>query len=198
MHPTLEDLLAVIDGCNAEDPNIIELRGERGPKELLHGRAMDDWVQRLDPDATVAQRLAARAHHLRRWTRPRNEFPEGRAGYLRWRTAARHAQAEEVRALLADAGIDDAVLDDVTAIVDKRAAGREQHVQTHEDALCLVFLEVQLDDVAERLGDEALVGVVAKTLAKMSPTAVAIARGLPLSSRGKTILDQAVRANSAG
>ena len=78
-----------IDDANAADPNAITIAGETGPKELLHGRRAAEWVSRLDPEADDVQLLAARAHHFRRWTHPRDEFPDGRAGYLRWRAAAK-------------------------------------------------------------------------------------------------------------
>ena len=41
-------------------------------------------------------------------------------------------------------------------------------MQTHEDALCLVFLETQLAETADDLGDDKMVDVIRKTAAKMS------------------------------
>ena len=96
-----EQAIVAIDAANADDPNTIEVRGEVRPKELAHAELMTEWLARLDPDADEAQRLAARAHHLRRWTLPRALFPEGRAGYLRWRTVLKKQHAEEVGAILA-------------------------------------------------------------------------------------------------
>ena len=44
--------------------------------------------------------LAARAHHLRRWELPRDSYPVGRAGYLRWRrdqkAAPRHGRRRDL------------------------------------------------------------------------------------------------------
>ena len=94
------DALAAIDAANADDPNTIEVRGEVRPKEQAHAELMTEWLERLDPEATDAQHLAARAHHLRRWSRPRSDYPEGRAGYLRWRTALKKQHAEEVASIL--------------------------------------------------------------------------------------------------
>ena len=75
-------------------------------------------------DADDAQRVAARAHHLRRWALPRSDYPEGRAGYLRWRTAQakRHA-AEVAEIVVAAVGYDDAFAADVSAIVAKKGLG---------------------------------------------------------------------------
>ena len=54
--------------------------------------AVGRLTQLADPAATEAQVLAARAHHLRRWVVPRTSYPEGRAGYLRWRTDQKRRQ----------------------------------------------------------------------------------------------------------
>ena len=97
-----EQAIAAIDAANADDPVTIEVRGSVRPKELAHAELMTEWLERLDPIADDAQRLAARAHHLRRWTLPRSSYPEGRAAYLRWRTALKQQHAEEVAAIRAD------------------------------------------------------------------------------------------------
>src|SRR6185503_15015262 len=104
----------------------------------VHGRMMDAWVRHLDPDADDLALLAARAHHLRRWTLPRTDYPEGRSGYLRWRTTLKRQHAAEVGEILGEAGYDDAVIERVQQIIRKEALGRDPAVQVHEDALCLV------------------------------------------------------------
>ena len=91
----LEAALGAIDEANSHDPNRVVHDGVEHPKELLHGRLVSEWVQRLDPAAGEEQLLAARAHHFRRWTSPRDAHPPGRAGYLRWRAEA--ARASRVR-----------------------------------------------------------------------------------------------------
>ena len=96
----------------------------------------------------------ARGHHLRRWTSPRSSYPEGRAGYLRWRKALHEQHARELGALLEATGYDNATIERVQAIVRKDGLGRagtDTATQTLEDALCLVFLETQLPEVAAKL-----------------------------------------------
>ena len=154
---------------------------------------MTDWVRRLDPDATDLQLIAARAHHLRRWSVPRSSYPDGRSGYLRWRTALCKQHGEEVAAILAEVGYDEAEIDRVRSIVRKDGLARDPQVQTHEDALCLVFLTTQFDELSERLGDEHIVEVVRKTLTKMSEEGIGRAVELPLSERGRAIVEQASR-----
>ena len=189
--------LAAIDAANAEDPNQVVIRGRARPKELGHAELVTEWVERLDPGATEPQLLAARASHLRRWASPRADFPDGRAGYLRWRTAAKKRHADDVAALLATTGYgpepgDDELIDRVQAIIRKEGLGRDPAVQVHEDALCLVFLETQLDELGASLGDDRTVDVLARTIRKMSPAALEAAGSLPLTAGGRALLDQAL------
>lgn len=189
--------VAAIDAANAEDPTLVPWTGGARPKELLHAELMTVWVQRLDPAADEAQLLAARAHHLRRWESPRDEFPDGRAGYLRWRTAASKRHAELVATLLADEGYDGATIERVRRIVGKVGLGTDRAVQVHEDALCLTFLQTQVDEVAERLGEDKMLEVLVRTLPKMSEQGRRLAAGLALSAAARDLLDRAVAATPA-
>jgi hypothetical protein len=185
--------IAAIDAANADDPNELEVRGVVRPKEQAHAELMTEWVQRLDAGASEAQLIAARAHHLRRWTSPRSSYPEGRAGYLRWRTALKAQHAEEVAGILAEVGYDDDTVEAVQRIIKKQGLGTDPAVQVHEDALCLVFLETQLADTAARLGDDHIVEVIRKTVAKMSPAGLAQVDGLPLADHDRALVSRALR-----
>ena len=187
-----EDAIVAIDAANADDPNQIEVRGERQPKELAHAALMTEWVERLDPTATEAQRLAARAHHLRRWSSPRSSYPDGRAAYLRWRTALRKQHAEEVAGLLIAVGYDDATVARVQTIIRKDGLGSDPQVQVHEDALCLVFLETQLAATTDDLGDDKMLDVIRKTAAKMSPAGLAQVAELPMREHDRALIAQAL------
>jgi len=188
--------ILAIDAANGDDPNTIIVRGEERPKELAHAELMTEWVNRLDPEADEAQLIAARAHHLRRWSLPRDEYPEGRAGYLRWRTALRKQHAAEVAELLREVGYDGATIERVRAIVNKEGLGTDPAVQVHEDALCLVFLETQLAATADRLGDDKMLDVIAKTAAKMSPAALALVDELPLRDEDRALIERALSAET--
>lgn len=170
--------------------------GVERPKELVHAELMTRWLAELDPAADDAQRIAARAHHLRRWALARSDYPEGRAGYLRWRTEQRRRHAAEVATILGGVGYDPATIDRVTRIVSKhglRATGAaDAAVQTHEDALCLTFLATQLEDLAHDLGAPRTVEVLVKTIAKMSDAAGARAQGLALSPEAARLLGDAL------
>jgi hypothetical protein len=183
--------IAAIDRANADDPTVMTVDGAERPKELVHAERMTAWVRRLDPDADEAQLLAARGHHLRRWVSPRTDHPEGRAGYLRWRSAQRERHAAEVAEILLAVGYDDELVGRVRAIVTKTGLSHDGDVQVHEDALCLVFLETQLEAVIDQLGEDKVVDVLVKTLAKMRPEGIAAALELPPDARGRRLLERA-------
>ncbi len=184
--------IAAIDAANADDPETIVVRGQRQPKELAHAVLMTERVRQLDPNPTDAQLLAARAHHLRRWSIPRSSYPDGRAGYLRWRTTLNRQHASEVGGILTDVGYDASTIDEVQRIIRKEALKTDPVVQTHEDALCLVFVETQLGELVDRLGDDKAVDVVAKTLRKMSPNGIDVALAMPLDARARAVVEHAM------
>ena len=186
------EAIAAIDAANADDPNTIEVRGEVRPKEQAHAELMTEWLTRLDPDATDAQHLAARAHHLRRWTIARSEYPEGRAGYLRWRTALKKQHAEDVGSILAGVGYDAATIERTQQIIRKEGLASDPQVQTHEDALCLVFLETQLAATVDDLGDETMLDVIRKTAAKMSARALALVGDLPMRPEDRALIGRSL------
>jgi hypothetical protein len=187
----LDAALAAIDAANADDPATIVVGGVERPKELTHAEMVTAWVRRLDPDADEAQLLAARAHHLRRWEVPRASYPAGRAGYLRWRTDLKARHAAAVAEILKGCGYGDEVIERVGQIIRKERLRTDPAVQTHEDALCLVFLETQLAAVADELGEERTVAVLRKTLAKMSPAGRAAIAQVPLGPRERALVERA-------
>jgi Domain of unknown function (DUF4202) len=189
----LTAVLAAIDAANADDPYTIVVDGVERPKEQAHAEMMTRWVRTLAPDCSDAQLIAARAHHLRRWSIPRDDYPRDRGGYLRWRTALRRQHAADVARIMGDAGYDDADVERVQAIVSKKGLGRDDEVQVHEDALCLVFLDTQFDALAAQLDDdEKMTDILRKTAAKMSPAGLAAASELKLSVEGAALLGRAL------
>ena len=188
----LHRALAAIDAANADDPQRLRVRGESRPKELAHAELVSEWVERLAPDPGEALLLAARAHHLRRWMIPRSEYPAGRRGYLRWRRALHVLHAREVAAILEAQGYDEGTIRRVQDLVQKKDLGRDAEVQILEDALCLVFLETQLHDLAGQLDDEKLLDVLRKTLRKMSPDAIRRAQELPVAAPVRALLQRVI------
>ena len=189
----VEDSRAAIDAANATDS-----RTHDGvPLALAQGRLAEAWVERLEPDASDALRLAARAHHLRRWALPRSDYPEGRAGYLRWRRAQRDRHARDLAVILDGAGVDASASARAVQIVAKQGLGTDAEVQTFEDAVSLTFLETELHSVLDRLDDDTKAAdIVAKTLAKMSPVGrdQAVAVAATLDERSQQIVGEAIAA----
>jgi hypothetical protein len=190
--PRYERAAAAIDAANADDPTSVLVDGTPTPTALAHGRLAAHWVAALDPGADEVRLLAARAHHLRRWASPRSAFPEGRAGYLRWRAAAKKRHAAELGALLADAGYGADDAERAGAIVRKEGLADDPAVQVHEDAVCLAFLATQLDALADDLGDERTLEVLRKTAGKMSADGLARAGEVGLTPRGLALVRAAL------
>ena len=185
--------IAAIDAANAADPATITVDGEPRPKELTHAALLSQWVTRLVPSPSEALLLAARGHHIRRWTVPRASYPPGRDGYLRWRRDLRAFHADEVAAILRAEGYDEPLVERVQQIVRKEDLYSDPEVQTLEDGLNLVFLQTQFDEFRERLGDDdKLVAIVRRTWRKMSARGREAALDLDLSERGRAIVARAL------
>ncbi len=189
---SLAEALAAIDTANADDPNTVVVRGVELPLAQAHGRLADEWVQRLQPDADDALRIAARAHHLRRWELPRTEYPDGRPGYLRWRRDQKARHAADVEGLLVASGYDATVIGRVQALIRRDDLATDAATKAVEDAACLVFLETQLNSLAGRLTPERLGEVIRKTAAKMSPAGLAMTADVPLTESERAFVRRAL------
>lgn len=167
--------------------------GVERPRLLVQAERLASWVARLEPGASEALRLAAHCQHLERWKIARTEFPDGRAGYLQWRTRLGRFHAERAREVLAEVGYDDATIRAVETILTKQHLRSNPDSQTMEDALCLVFLEYELDAFMQKYPDEAkAVDILQKTWKKMSARGHAAALALPLSERARALVGRAV------
>lgn len=184
--------IAAIDAANAADPvTVPTVAGER-PRSVLEAQHVTAWLRRLVPDASDEQLLAGRAHHLRRWEMPRASYPEGRAGYLRWRAAQKRRHADDVAAILAAAGYGPEEVARVQRIIRKEGLGRDPEVQAHEDALCLVFLRDQFVAFAAAQGSARTIEIVRKTAAKMSEQALAAVAELGLPDEAMGLIERAL------
>jgi hypothetical protein len=185
-----------IDAANGLDPTRIVVRGVERPKELAHAELATEWAWRLrEVDAlepSEALLLAARAHHIERWTVPRGSYPDGRTGYLQWRTGLHRFHAERAAALLRESGYDGATIEATARVIRKERPRSNPDSQTLEDALCLVFLETQLELDWERIDADKMVEVLRKTWRKMSPAGRDAALALDLGERARTIVARAL------
>ena len=187
-----EQAIAAIDEANAPDPVTIEVDGRAVPKELTHARMLTVWVERLRPEPGEALLLAARAHHIRRWESPRDTFPAGRRGYLRWRRDLQLRHARHARAILEDAGYDEATIARVERLIRKETAKKDPEGQAFEDGLTLVFLETQLHDLALRTDPDTMAEVIRKTWRKISPAARELALASDLAPEDRALIERAL------
>jgi len=199
-HPSnearLERLLTAIDAENAPAPSAILRAGADVPLALAEGRAAHAWVLRLraDPGAPPPDALlaAARGHHIRRWETPREGFPEGREGYLAWRTHLYGVHAGHLERLMRAAGYGDDEVALLRRIVGKRGIKAHPDVQTYEDAVALAFLEIQFPAFAARTERETMVRALARTWLKMSEAGRAAAGTLHLPPELAALVAEAV------
>lgn len=174
---------AAIDRVLAEDP--------RG-READYGRRMRDWAARLSPAASEELLLAARAQHVRRWSTPRSDFPEGRAGYLAWREKLKRLHADVAAGLLREAGYGEAAISKVRSLITRKETSPDPEGQVLEDAACLVFLETEFAAFAEKTDEAKTVDVLRKTWEKMSPAGRAEALKLPFGGREASLIRTAL------
>ena len=190
----LQHVLRLIDGANAEDPNRIDDNGQERPVELVYGERMTVSLNRLCAEPSEALRIAARAQHLERWTSPRNRYPDGRAGYLKWRTDLKSYHARRTGELMAEAGYGQEDIDRVSVLIEKKGIKRDPEVQMLEDAICLTFLEHYAVDFIAKHDDAKVLDILAKTARKMSADGLAAAAKLPLDGRLAQLLGKALAA----
>jgi hypothetical protein len=180
------------DAANAEDPNRELLDGVEQPKELLYARRMTACLDRFHPDAPEPVRLAARCQHIRRWTVPRADYPDGRDGYRRWRTDLARFHASTAAATLREVGYDPVQIARVESLLRKEHLKADRDVQLLEDVICLVFLQHYLPDFAPRHEEGKVLGVLRKTWRKMSDEGRAAALGLELPRELRALVERAV------
>ena len=195
----LQSAIEAIDAANAGDPVTVVVGGEERPRELAHAELASEWLDRLVDAPSEELRLAVRAHHLRRWETPRSDYPAGRAGYRRWRKSAQAFHAEQAAEVLADTGYPADAIARVAELIRKAQLDTDLEAQVLEDTLCLVFLEMEFEGTAEKFGDEdKLVRVLARTLAKMSSPARALASELALTPGQRGLLARAQDRHASG
>lgn len=190
--PLFEKAIARFDAANAEDPNQETDRGEARPKELVYAQRMTAWLDKLEPAASEALRLAARCQHIRRWTIPRASYPMGREGYKQWRTALARFHAETAGAILKEVGYGEATIKRVQSLVRKERLKADPESQLLEDVVDLVFLEHYFADFAKKHDEEKLTGILRKTWEKMSKRGREAALALPLAPELRALVEKAL------
>ncbi|ARS53604.1 DUF4202 domain-containing protein [Kushneria konosiri] len=184
--------MAQLDALHAEDPRMETVDGEEVPYELLYAQRMSEWLERLESDASETLQLAVRAQHLKRWEVPRDSYPMDRPGYHAWRTGLKTRQADMAADVLRQAGYDETACARVAALVRKEDLKNDEETRALEDAACLVFLQDYYASFAAEHDDDKVIGILRKTLRKMSAEGHRLAGEIVLEGRARALVEKAV------
>jgi hypothetical protein len=187
-----ESALRRFDGENSRDPNTEVAAGVARPREWLYAQRLTKWVLRLCPEASEELRLAARCQHLCRWEIPRQSCPMTRAGYLQWRATLKKFHARKAGDILREAGYPEEVVRRVQELNLKQHFPDDPETRVLEDALCLVFLEFQLADLAAKTAEDKTINALQKSWQKMTGSARTEALKLNYGEREKALLQRAL------
>lgn len=132
---------------------------------------MSDELSRFCPDASELLQIAVRGQHIERWTSPRASYPEGRGGYLLWRSDLAAFHARRVGEIMAGTGYGRDEISRAKMMLRKQGIKRDPEVQTLEDVACFTFLRWYFLPFAAGKTPEAMNRIVTRTARKMSAAA---------------------------
>jgi hypothetical protein len=186
-----EQAIAAIDALNAQDPR--QDPYEAGQTfESAYSQRMTRWLNRLEPEASEALQLAARAQHVARWRIPREDYPMDRVNYRRWRADLADLHAQTTGDILRDAGYAGDAIERVQSLLKKKNLKTDPECQTLEDVICLVFLESYFADFARQHDEPKLIRILQRTWVKMSERGHRAALALPLPPALVKIVEKAL------
>ena len=188
-----ESAIRRIDEANAQDPNVEVVDGVAHPRELLYAQRLTEWVSRLCPNAPEELQLAARCQHLCRWMIPRGSYPLTRAGYLQWRNDLKAFHADKAGQILLEVGYPENVIGRVQDLNLKKNFPSDADSRVLEDALCLVFLQYQLTELASKTSEDKVVNALQKSWKKMTPSGREAALRLAYGPRERDLLQKALQ-----
>jgi len=196
---TLEKLnktLSAIDDINNQDPNTVEIEGQKHVKELIYGQQMSACLSQYWPQANELLQIAVRAQHIKRWQLKRTDYPEGKAGYYQWRIAQGRFHAELTANIMLDEGYTQQEADKCASMLRKENLKTNSDTQTLEDVACLVFLMHYFDEFAAKYtsqdNEAKIIRIVQLTWKKMSDHAHEIALSLTLPEHLGAIVTKAL------
>ncbi len=187
-----------IDAANQEDPRSEMVDGQPQPRELLFAQRVYCWVEQLVEYPSEELLLAARAHTLRRWMIPRDEYPKTTAGYHKWRDALAQFHADEAESILRAVGYSDEMIHKINAFITKKNWPEDNEACALEDADCLVFLETKLRNYIDDWEESKAVHILQRALRKMTPDGRARALQLELGDRERELVRRAGLSAMAG
>jgi len=119
-----------------------------------------------------------------------------RPGYLKWRADLKKFHAQKSGEILREVGYAEEMIQRVQELNLKTKFPQDPETQTLEDALCLVFLQYQLADLAAKTAPDKVITALQKSWAKMSPTARAEALKLEYTEMEQNLLTSALNSGT--
>ncbi len=192
MQQQLDDLFALIDKANSEDPVLERDSNREQPRALLYGLRMSTCQQSIAPEAAIELRIAARAQHICRWQIARDSYPQGRVGYLKWRRDLGGHHAQLTAELMQSLNFDDTTIERVKHLLQKKNRTHDADTQSLEDIACLVFLKHYYENLSSKHDADKIISILGKTWRKMSPEAQALALELDYPAQQRQLLEAAL------
>jgi hypothetical protein len=115
-----------------------------------------------------------------------------RIGYLQWREGLKKFHAQKAGEILQAAGYSPELVARVQSLNLKQNFPRDPEGRVLEDALCLVFLERQLGELASKTAEEKVINALQKSWQKMTPAAQGLALKLNYQPAEKNLLQKAL------
>ena len=109
-----------------------------------------------------------------------------------WRKELGRFHADRSSEILRTVGYDEETIERVRSINQKKSLKVDQDVQTMEDALCLAFLEHEIEEFSSKHADDKVADILVKTWRKMSERGHAEALALPFSERVGALVKKAL------
>lgn len=185
--------IAEFEKSHKEDPNFEYSNGEAIPAEWLYIQRLVNRLRTYRPTASEELILAAYCQHLYRWEIARSNYPEGRMGYLEWRTFLAKYQSQKAAEILARAGFSEQIISRINSITLKNNLRNDEEAQALEDAVCLIFMEYYLEDFALKNPHLEFKRILFKTMDKMSKNGIAEALKISFPKQIKEILKVIIR-----
>ncbi|SDD81295.1 protein of unknown function [Dyadobacter soli] len=189
----LDKAFELFDDYNKRSPERIVWENVEYPVEYFYAIKLHEWVTKLTPEADESLLLASRCQHIGRWEIARKSYPDGRVGYLKWRSDLAKYHAGIAAEILSGVGYDEETISRVKQIVLKQRLRSDTDVQTMENALCLVFLQYQYDDLIAKMTEEKMIDILRKTWGKMTIPGHEAALSLQYSEVGRDLILKALK-----
>ncbi|HEY8784007.1 MAG TPA: DUF4202 domain-containing protein [Mucilaginibacter sp.] len=190
----LNKAFELFDAYNKQDPRSFTWESVSQPQEYFFAVKLYEWVLKLDTNATEELLLASRSQHIGRWEILREEYPGGRDPYLKWRRNLALHHTVIAGRLMKEAGYGEETLERVKQIILKQRIKVDPDVQTMENALCLVFLQLQYEEFRKKYEHEPekIINILRKSLLKMDENGHRLALKLPYSTNGFYLVNKAL------